>query len=180
MSWVRRVSPGDPAYFCNCPPCPFCFEWVKEGDDARKRKSRERPTTLRFSLSILAGIAVALTVGITLLEQNLSTASSEHAADPATATRKSDAARQEPIPIRLAVTSSPETGVTVSVHNGNAAPLDLKVTAVDPSSGSQSMVAVNVPALETIDLTRAGLIAEQGYQLTLESPGYVSRKLMVQ
>ena len=243
MSWVRRVPPGDPAYFCDCPPCPFCFEWVAEkADDAPRRRKRERPlrrkdasdslnaeprTMRRLLLPVLTGIAFVLTVGITMRHQRLPAPLIDHVpvlatlpvarreASPPLAARSdpppapaqsaapmpaseppaapsdpgSDAttegpapepARQEPLPVRLSVRSSPESGVSITLRNGSRAPLDLKVTAVDPSSGSQSMVAVNIPALTTVDLTRAGLVAEHGYQLRLESPGFVSREMMVQ
>ena len=78
MSWVKRVPPGDPDYFCDCPPCPFCFVWAAEGGQDRPgKKRRERLGTPRFVLPILAGIAFVLTVGITMRHEDLSTAAPE-------------------------------------------------------------------------------------------------------
>jgi len=239
MSWVRRMPPGDPAYFCDCPPCPFCFEWVEEeaGDAPRARKRErslkrtdasdsaggERRMVRQLLLPVLTGIAFVLTVGITMRHQNPPSAPDVHSAalvspaalappvaqghgvlpqpqapaaaakpppapvtasqpPPAPSPDPADAATSEerPLPVRVSFVSSPEAGVTVRLHNGTEAALDIKATAVDRSSGSQSMVAVNVPPLTTIDLTGAGLVAEHGYQLRVESPGYEAREMLVQ
>jgi hypothetical protein len=68
MSWVKRMPPGDPAYFCDCPPCPFCFTWVDEKGDAANR--RARPRTRNPVLPVLAGTAFLLTLGLTMRPQN--------------------------------------------------------------------------------------------------------------
>lgn len=240
MSWVRRTAPGDRAYFCECPPCPFCFEWVDDvgkGQPRRRRRDhatgedsptgRPRSLAQRLVLPALAGIAFALTLGLTMRHQNVPIESSRllavvarqavrsheeppqptvqlnapalapsaapqaareptaPAAPPADAIAAPAAAadepvRQEPVPVRLALKADPDTGITISLRNWTRAALDLKVTAVDPRTGNQSMVALNVPAQTTVDLMRAGLVAEHGYELKLESPGYVAREVMIQ
>ena len=239
MSWVRRKAPGDPAYFCECPPCPFCFEWVDDAGKDRPRRSRrqhatleqsstgrQRPLAQRLVLPALVGIAFALTLGLTMRHQNAPNESSrllERTAvvarqevrtheepPPPTARREAPAptppavakaaseppaspadpgaeaasaaapARQEPVPVRYSLKADPDTGVTISLRNWTQAALDLRVTAVDPSTGNQSMVALNIPAQTTVDVTRAGLVAEHGYELRLESPGYLTKELRVQ
>jgi hypothetical protein len=103
-------------------------------------------------------------------------------ASPAGSEGITDSAEADPpktLQVRLRVMSSADTGVTLNLMNLGPDALDLKVTAADISGGSQSTVAVNIPALTTADLTRAGLVAEHGSELTLESPGYVTRQMMV-
>jgi hypothetical protein len=237
MSWVRRTAPGDPAYFCNCPPCPFCFEWVDDVKDRPRRRkperatlqasstSRQRPVAQRLVLPALVGVAFALTLGLTMRHQNVPNESSrllERTAvvarrevrsreeppqplaqrdapaptPPATANagepplpalspadpgaEATEPPRQEPVPVRFTLKADPGTGVAISLRNWTAAALDLRVTAVDPATGNQSMVALNIPARTTVDVTRAGLVAEHGYQLRLESPGYLTKELLVQ
>ena len=242
MSWVRRKAPGDPAYFCECPPCPFCFEWVDDVREDRPRRgkrqratlegssrSRQRPLAQRLVLPALTGIAFALTLGLTMRHQKVPNKSSRllertavvarqevrsheqppppiaqrdapAATTPATAnaageppapasaapdpgaeaTSAAEPVRQELVPVRYILKADPDTGVTISLLNWSKAALDLRVTAVDPRTGNQSMVALNIPARTSVDVTRAGLVAEHGYELKLESPGYVTRELLVQ
>ena len=67
MTWVKRKPPGDPAYFCGCPPCPFCFAWVDEKGDAADR--RANPRIRNRVLPVLAGAAFLLTLGLTMRHQ---------------------------------------------------------------------------------------------------------------
>ncbi|HKF97277.1 MAG TPA: hypothetical protein VKB20_03420, partial [Steroidobacteraceae bacterium] len=72
--------------------------------------------------------------------------------------------------------SADESAVAVTMRNMSTHPLELTVTATDPSpSGNQSTVLVNVPGHGTTDLTQAGLVAEHGYELMVESRGYLTR-----
>jgi hypothetical protein len=78
MSWVKRAQPGDPYYFCNCPPCPFCFVWVEDADhDPAEKKRRGRTRIQPVVLPLLAIIAFALTVGITMRHESLRSAAKE-------------------------------------------------------------------------------------------------------
>jgi hypothetical protein len=77
-----------------------------------------------------------------------------------------------PVSFRFAAETS---GLTVSVRNMSMKPQDLTVTAVEPSSGSQTTVQVKIPGHATTNLTEAGLIAERGYRLSVDSEGYLTR-----
>jgi hypothetical protein len=87
MSWVKRVPPADPDYFCNCPPCPFCFVWdAAAGQDRAEKKGFALARLQPLALPVLAGIAFVLTVGITRRYGDLTTPASERfslAASPA-------------------------------------------------------------------------------------------------
>jgi hypothetical protein len=81
-----------------------------------------------------------------------------------------------PVSFRFATETS---GLSVSVRNMSMKPQDLTVTAVEPSSGSQTTVQVKIPGHATTNLTEAGLVAEPGYRLSVDSEGYLTRSGIV-
>jgi hypothetical protein len=136
MSWVKRMPPGDPAYFCDCPPCPFCFTWVNEEGHAGNR--RTSPRTRNLVLPVLAGTAFLLTLGLTMRHQNtwmtpLATTPNPPASGPSGPRPASDppatsfwnpAARQLP-----AIPSAPASGEVAT----EAVPLKASASDVNPS-----------------------------------------------
>ncbi|HXW74484.1 MAG TPA: hypothetical protein VEK10_06695 [Steroidobacteraceae bacterium] len=138
MSWVKRVPLGDPDYFCDRPPCPFCFVWAVEGsNDRREKKSHPQPRK-RHVPYVLAGIALVVTIGITIRHEDLltwanadvSTQASPPTRDPTpsapqpigshsgsetAASSAALAARSKPIPTTTPVSDPPQTELPVSL-----------------------------------------------------------------
>jgi hypothetical protein len=79
MSWVKRVLPGDQDYFCGCPPCPFCYQWVddddadqpekRDADQPRKRHALPLPRMRWLLVPVLVCVGFFLTMGVTLRHQ---------------------------------------------------------------------------------------------------------------
>jgi len=222
MSWVKRMPPGDPAYFCDCPPCPFCFEWVDErGDVTARRTGRERPRMRRLVLPVLAGTAFLLTVGLTMRNQNMwatplaapsisptprPSPSPPPASVPAATPSREAVASEQP-----AIPSVPASGVvapesvrtdtsgndvtnelvpvimrvrgkehTAALKSMSSDPLTVSVRSRNPTGGNESIVQVSVPPNARVDLAETGLVIDAGNEITLHSPPYRDRTLVVQ
>jgi hypothetical protein len=90
----------------------------------------------------------------------------------------SDEEPSAPVPVSFRFEAE-TSGLTVLVRNMSMKPQDFAVTAVEPASGSQSTVQVNLAAHATMNLTQAGLVAEHGYELSVDSRGYLPRSGIV-
>ena len=88
---------------------------------------------------------------------------------------------QKLVPVLFKFDANPAGAqVGATVRNMSGKPLDLKVAATDPASGSQSVVQVVVPAHATEDLAAQGLIVSSASVLTVQSPPYLERSITVQ
>ncbi|MBV8404959.1 MAG: hypothetical protein JO203_12265 [Gammaproteobacteria bacterium] len=221
MTWVKRDPPGDSEYFCNSPPCPFCFVWVAEARERPRGKKIRiesgRSVALRFVPFALTGLAFVLVIALRH-ERSLDApgtqvvgpataavrsvlpawesappvaastpaAAAPPAAGPAPAApadsgagaapvaTSSEPPRNVPVSFRFAPDPSSSAAV-VTVRNMSPQPQDLTVTAVDPRTGNRSTVLVNVAGHAIANLSEAGLVASHGWQLTVESQGYLTR-----
>jgi len=111
-------------------------------------------------------------------QANASASASEAAAAPADTVLTSAAPKSTKYPPVLFgfPATSDEAEVAVTVHNLSREPLEVTVSATDPSpGGAQTTVVVNLPGHVTMNLTQAGLIAQHGYELMVESRGYLTR-----
>lgn len=108
-------------------------------------------------------------------QPNASAPASEAAAAPADIVLTAKPTKYPPVLFGFPA-SADEAEVAVTVHNLSREPLEVTVSATDPSpGGAQTTVVVNLPGHVTMNLTQAGLIAQHGYELMVESRGYLTR-----
>jgi len=140
MTWVKRAPPGDPYYFCDCPPCPFCFVWVEEiGHDPPESKKGCLTRIQPLLLPLLAIIAFALTVGITMRHESLRSAANELVA----AATSLPARVQIPLAVQSTV-AEPAGALSAASSSDSAVPTKTALPAAPASEPAPPEVPVAV------------------------------------
>lgn len=86
-----------------------------------------------------------------------------------------------PVPVVFAFRHDPDTGgQQASLQNQSGDELNVSVRTVNPATGSQSSVQVQIPRARRSNLIAAGLMVEPGDEMTIVSPPYRAKVFTVQ